>query len=275
MAKDVNLTSQEWCDIVFEGKNKEYGAYKIRRTSSKRHTIALITIFIVAIFIAALPTLIAKVAEAVAKRNIAEGLTDKTVLADLEEIKEDEVIPPQNEEPPPPPLKATIMFTPPVMVDKEELNEENTMKSIDELNDAKVQISIATVEGTEGATIDIADLKEKNKITQEEENKIHTSVDQMPEYPGGGLPEFYNYLNKQIDYPAQARDYGIQGTSVIQFAVMKDGTVDKVTVHVSSHSLLDKEAVRVIKSSPKWIPGKINGKPVNCYYIIPVRFTLQ
>jgi len=96
----------------------------------------------------------------------------------------------------------------------------------------------------------------------------------MPEFPGG-MQELYAYLQKKTEYPQQARELGIQGITLVQFVVDRYGAVGKVTVEVSSHPLLDKEAVRVVRSLPKWVPGKINGKPVACYYRLPIVFELR
>jgi protein TonB len=276
MAKDVNLTSQEWCDIVFEGKNKEYGAYTIRRSSSRRHLIALIAIFVIAIFIAILPTLVKKISEAVA-RSISEGLNETTVLAQLEntEDQEEEQNQPKYEEPPPPPLKSTIKFTPPVIVDSKEMTDEDQMKRQDELIDTKTQISVADIVGTdEEKGIDVADLKQNQEIVQETKEVIHQFVDQMPDYPGG-MQELYAYIRKHTQYPEQARNNNIQGTTVVKFVVTKSGSVEQVHVLTSSHPFLDKEAIRVVQTLPKWIPGKMNGVNVSCWYNLPVTFTLQ
>jgi len=276
MAKDINLTSQEWCDIVFEKRNKEYGAYKIRRTTSKRHTTALIAILLIAIFIAVLPTLIKKVVEAT--RSFSGGLTEQTVLTELNEMKDEveENIAQKQEAPPPPPLKSTIKFTAPVITSSDEITEDDAMKSQDELNETKVQISTATIQGTDEQNgMDIQDLDNNRKITQEvKEDEVYRVVEQMPEYPGG-MEKLHAYISSHIQYPQQAKENFIQGTTVIQFVVAKDGSVDKVTVYASSHPFLDQEAIRVVKSLPKWIPGKINGKSVACYYIIPISFKLQ
>jgi TonB family protein len=107
-----------------------------------------------------------------------------------------------------------------------------------------------------------------------DDEEIHKQVEQMPEFPGGNSA-LSNFIRKNLQYPAEAAEEKIQGTSVIQFAVLKDGSVDKVTVYVSSHPILDCEAVRVVSKLPKWKPGKIAGENVNCYYIIPVVFSLQ
>jgi TonB family protein len=109
---------------------------------------------------------------------------------------------------------------------------------------------------------------------ENEDEEIHKQVEQMPEFPGG-MEALKDFIKKNLHYPAEAVEKNIQGTSVIQFAVMKDGTVDKITVYKSSDKMLDCEAIRVIQMLPKWKPGKIAGKNVNCYYIIPVVFMLQ
>jgi len=102
---------------------------------------------------------------------------------------------------------------------------------------------------------------------------IFKVVDKMPEFPGG-KEALNDSIKARLHYPEAAVKKKIEGTTVVQFAVMADGTVDKVTVYVSAHPLLDEEAVRVVKSLPKWIPGKKNGKEVNSYYILPVVFLL-
>jgi protein TonB len=225
----------------------------------------------VAAFIAALPTIISEVVAAT--KAISGGITEETKIAELETIQDDidDFVKP--EALPPPPLMASIKFTPPEITASDQMTDDDAMKSQDELQVSKDVISIADVAGDPGGTVDIRDLEVAKEIVQEEE-VIHKVVEQMPEFPGG--PQELNaYIKKRLQYPQLAAENGIQGTSVINFAVMKDGSVDKVTVMVSSHPLLDKEAIRVVKTLPKWIPGKINGKGVNCYYTIPIVFTLQ
>ncbi len=187
MGKNVDLNSSEWTDMIFEGKNKAYGAYYLRRTSSKRHIVALIAVLIFTGVIAAIPSLI----DAVKKQNEnLGGIDDAFELANLEtpeeQVPEEQIIR-QETAPPPPPLKATIQFTPPVITDDDKVNEENQMKSQDELNESKVQVSVATVDGTDDKdAVDIADLRDHKVMTEEKEpEKPFVSVEQMPQYPGG------------------------------------------------------------------------------------------
>jgi protein TonB len=273
MAKDINLYSQEWCDIVFEGKNQDYGAYQIRRTSSKRYIIAFIFVIILSTFVGALPTIITKVGEAVSKA-IAGGITDEVKMTQLDDVDleiPDDFVPPEL---PPPPIIASIKFTAPEITRSEDMTDDDAMKTQTELTTSTSVVSIIDHVGdADPNAVDARDLIVQKEVVQEAE-VIHQVVEQMPEFPGG-LQELNSLIKRRLQYPQLAAENQIQGTTVVQFAVMKDGSVDKVTVYVSAHPLLDKEAMRVVKTLPKWIPGKINGKGVNCYYIIPIVFTLQ
>ncbi|MDE6086501.1 MAG: energy transducer TonB, partial [Muribaculaceae bacterium] len=91
----------------------------------------------------------------------------------------------------------------------------------------------------------------------------------------GGEGELMKYLNKNLTYPTLAAENGIQGTVLLQFVVQKDGSIGEVKVVRSKDPDLDKEAVRVVKGMPKFIPGRMNGQPVNVWFTLPVRFKLQ
>lgn len=103
---------------------------------------------------------------------------------------------------------------------------------------------------------------------------IYSKVDTMPQFPGGD-EALLKWLVKKINYPIEAARQGIQGRVSVGFIVSPDGTVENVEVQKSAHPLLDKEALRVIKMIPKWIPGKQNGNPVFVYYSVPVTFWLS
>ena len=173
-------------------------------------------------------------------------------------------------------MKATIQFTPPVITEDSKVNEDKEMKSIEELNETKVQISIATVEGTNDKNaVDIAELKEHKVIVEEKEpEKPFVSVEQMPQFPGGDA-ELMKFIGSNLKYPTIAAENGIEGRVVIRFVVGKDGNVSDVQVVRSLDPSCDKEAVRVVKTMPKWVPGKQNGRNVPVYYTLPVLFKLQ
>jgi TonB family protein len=137
-------------------------------------------------------------------------------------------------------------------------------------------VSRATVE-TDAFTKDPADnqliLSTLNDTTPKNKGKIFTAVEHVPAFPGG-LPAFYTYLNKNIKYPAKARENGAQGRVIISFVVEKDGSLTNARVVRSVEKDIDKEALRVIKLSPKWSPGMQNGKTVRVAYSVPISFTL-
>ena len=275
MGKDINLNSSEWRDIVFEGKNKSYGAYELRKSSSKRHVVAFIVVLVFVGVVAALPAFLDAVKAGQKQAGIEEAF-ELSNIANVEEQVPEENIIRQETAPPPPPLKATIQFTPPVITEDSKVNEDKEMKSIEELNETKVQISIATVEGTNDKNaVDIAELKEHKVIVEDKEpEKPFVSVEQMPQFPGGDA-ELMKFIGSNLKYPTIAAENGIEGRVVIRFVVGKDGNVSDVQVVRSLDPSCDKEAVRVVKTMPKWVPGKQNGRNVPVYYTLPVLFKLQ
>ena len=276
MAK-IDLTSREWCDLVFEGRNKAYGAFELRQSSPKRHNIAMIIIIVVAVIAFSVPALIRFVTPV----KVEEAMTEVTTLSKLPEAevkKNEDLKPLAPETPPPPPLKSSIKFTAPVIKKDEEVSEEDEIKSQDELakND-KVAISIADVKGNDEINgADIADFKEvvRPEAPKEEKEVPYQAVEQMPQFPGGDA-ELMKYIQDHLKYPVIAAENGIQGRVIVRFVVSKTGEIQDVTVLRGVDSSLDKEAVRVIKSMPKWIPGKQNGNNVAVYFTVPVMFKLM
>jgi len=264
MAK-IDLTSLEWRELIFQGKNKEYGAYKLRSESDRRHNIAMIIVAVVAVVGFSLPKLIEMV-----KPKQREIVTEVTTLSKLDkaEVKNDvkKVQPVE----PPPALKSSIKFTAPVIKKDEDVKEE--YKSQEAITNTKVAISIADVKGNDEKGKDIADVKQA--VTQEVEDKVYTVIEQMPQFPGGE-GELLNYINKNIKYPVIAQENGVQGKVILRFVVSKTGTVDKVEVIRSLDPACDKEAVRVVKTLPKFIPGKQNGINVAVWYTLPVTYRLE
>ncbi len=173
---------------------------------------------------------------------------------------EEEMIQTQRQEkvePPPPPPKKKVIEELTVVDDDEELDEE---------------LDIDT-EADEETMIEQTDIVIEEE-TEEEEPEIFMVVEQMPEFPGG-QQELFRYISENIQYPAIAKENGIQGKVFIQFVVGKDGSITNVTVLRGVDPSLDKEAVRVVKSMPKWKPGKQRGKPVYVRYQVPINFKLQ
>lgn len=277
MSKQVNLNSSEWIDMIFEGKNKKYGAYYLRQTSSKRHIVAFIIVIIFTGVVMAVPSLL----EAVKKTNENLGGVDEafelTNITNVEEQVPEENIIRQETAPPPPPLKATIQFTPPIITEDDKVADDDEMKSQDELNENKnVQVSIATVDGSmDKDAVDIADLKDHKVIVQDtSEEKPFVSVEQMPQFPGG-QSELMKFISNNLKYPTIAAENGIEGRVIVRFVVGKDGSVSDIQIQRGLDASCDKEAKRVVEAMPKWIPGMQNGRAVPVYFTLPILFKLQ
>lgn len=270
MAK-VDLSSSEWCDLIFADKNKAYGAYKMRENSPKRHNIAVIMVIVIALIGFSIPALIK-----MATPKQKEVMTEVTTLSQLDEpeVKQEEMKRVEPVAPPPPALKSSIKFTAPVIKKDEEVRDEDEIKSQQELTQTKVTISIADVKGNDEANgKDIADLKQV--VTQAvEEEKVFDMVEQMPQFPGGQT-ELMKWIGEHLKYPTIAQENGVQGRVTCQFVVGKDGKVRDVTVLKTLDPYCDKEAIRVIMAMPNWIPGKQNGKAVAVKYTVPITFRLQ
>ena len=174
-------------------------------------------------------------------------------------------------------VKSSVKFTAPVIKKDEEVDEKETLKTQDELMNAKGSVSIADVQGNNEDGADIADLKQIVVEAPPEEvveEKVFDVVEQMPDFPGG-MSALMQYLSKHIKYPIIAEENGIQGRVIVTFVVEKNGSITDVQVIKSVDPSLDKEAVRVVKSMPHWIPGKQNGSAVRVKYTLPVTFRLQ
>lgn len=271
MAK-IDLSSAEWCDLIFNGKNKAYGAYKMRENSPKRHNIAVVLVIVIALVGFSIPTLVK-----LATPKQKEVMTEVTTLSQLEEpeVKQEEMKRVEPVAPPPPALKSSIKFTAPVIKKDEEVRDEDEIKSQKELTQTKVAISIADVRGNDEANgKDIADLKQVITQAPVEEEKIFDMVEQMPQFPGGDA-ELLKYIADHLKYPVIAAENGVQGRVICQFIVGKDGKVRDVKILKTLDPYCDKEAVRVMATMPHWIPGKQNGKAVAVKYTVPITFRLQ
>jgi protein TonB len=263
--------------MVFEGRNKKYGAYYLRQSSSKRHIVAFAIVFLFVGVISALPSIIEAVKRSTQNLGGVEEAFELSNITNVEEQVPEENIIKQETAPPPPPLRSTIQFTAPVITEDDKVSDEDAMKSQDELNENKnVQVSIATIEGSSDRdAVDIADLRDHQVIVQETaEEKPFVTAEQMPSFPGGDT-ELMKYLNANLKYPTIAQENNIQGRVTVRFVVRKDGTVSDVQILRGLDTSCDKEAKRVIEKMPKWLPGMQNGRAVPVYFTLPVVFKLS
>lgn len=273
MSNEFDLNSKQWCELVFDGKNQEFGAYRMRESSTSRHNKAMLIVFVALILIMTVPKLIRYV---VPEKEIKIDRTQTVQLENLPppEVKNNDVIK-KAEAAPPPPLKSTIKFTAPKIVKDEEVGEED-VKTQDELLSSSTAISVADVKGNDDEFgMDIADVGEIALDTpqEEEEEEIFMSAEQPPMFPGG-MEALMKYLNDNIIYPVIALENGVSGTVVLKFVVSKTGKIDDIQVVNSVDRALDEEAVRVVSQMPDWQPAKQNGNNVAVYFNLPVRFVI-
>lgn len=276
MAK-IDLISNEWADLVFQGRNKVYGAYQLRRGTSKRNIVSMI--FVAAVAAVAYLGLAAYNSYQEAQKAKFEAEMEASLLDAKKEAKvEKKTETPKVEQVQlVEKVKSSIAFTPPVIKKDSEVKPEEEMKTQDELKETKTAIGAFDVKGNDdaGGTV----LKAVEEIAapeppkhEEEQNKIFEVVEQQPQFPGGSVN---GWLADHIKYPVVAAENGISGRVVVQFVVERDGSVSQVRVVRGVDPSLDKEAQRVISSMPKWIPGKQNGQAVRSRFTVPVTFRLQ
>ena len=276
MAK-IDLINDSWVDLDFEGKNHAYGAYQLRKETGKRNMKALLVMFIIGAAIAAFVA-IKGVVENAMKQDVAiEADVELAKLAEKKEAKVEKKEQPKLEKVEVEKVKSSVKFVPPVIKKDDEVKPEEELKSQDELNKTNTAIGAFDVKGNDEAAGEV--LKAKEVIAQpeppkEEETKVFDVVEQMPSFPGGPSALF-EYLSKNIKYPVVAEENGIQGRVIVTFVVERDGSITDVRVVKSVDPSLDKEAQRVVKSMPRWIPGKQNGSAVRVKYTVPVTFRLQ
>ena len=284
MAKEVDLSSRDWCDLVFEGKNKDFGAYVIRTESSKRHNKAVLWTIIGAIIFGLLAFGWVKANQYLEERRLAEQGEQEEVLIDMsQEAEEPE---PENErvEPEKPILKEEVLqsvkVTELAIVEDEKVKKEDEIKTQDELKETETAFGQKdNKEGTEDRNVtktlkDEVVVEKPVEKPKEVKEEVFRSVEQMPQFPGGEAA-LMKYLQSHINYPPMAAENNVQGKVVVQFVVDKTGKVGEVKVVRSVDKDLDREAVRVCKSLPKFTPGRQNGQAVSVWYTLPVTFKLQ
>ena len=274
----IDLISSDWVDLVFEGRNKAYGAYRLRKSTTKRNILAMVAVvllLIVAFIILTVKNFVDEQRAKVAMTQVAE-LTNYKQPEKKAEVKQKrvEVEPERVQER----VKSSIKFTAPVIKKDEEVKPDEELKTQDELMSTKTAIGTFDVKGNDDANGEI--LKAKEVIAEpeppkhEEENKVFDIVEQQPLFPGGPAA-LLKYLSEHTKYPVVAQENGVQGRVTVQFVVEKDGSISDVHVLRGVDPSLDKEAVRVVKSMPRWTPGKQNGITVRVNYRVPVLFRLQ
>lgn len=275
----IDLIDNNWVELVFEGKNKSYGAYNLRKKTGKRNLWSIIILVLMIFAIAGIVALKGAIDSYMSSRVTVDQDVELSSLAQKKEAKVERKEPVKVEmekQEVVEKVKSSVKFTAPVIKEDKDVNPADELKSQDELAANKTAIGAFDVKGNDEAEGEV--LKAKQEIAQpepvEEETKVFDVVEQMPQFPGGPSALF-EYLSKNIKYPAVAEENGVQGRVICTFVVERDGSITDVKVVKSVDPSLDKEAQRVIKAMPHWIPGKQNGSAVRVKYTVPVQFKLQ
>lgn len=292
----IDLYDPKWVDMVFADKNKAYGAYQLRKSVSQRNIKALV-ILLVAAFIGGgyLAYQIKKHKDELAAQ---EAYAAKMELAAMEQAKKEQAErkkqqkkeEPKKVEPEKvvPETRATVKFTAPVIKDDKEVKEE--MPPMVKMNKETKAIGTETKEGVEDRNIvadrstvatpeqiipkiekPVAEAPKVEAPKEDIEKKIFTFAEQQPTFKGN----VQAWLTSHLNYPASAADNNIQGKVVVKFVVGRDGSVSRAEVVRGVDPALDREALRVVNSMPKWNPGMNNGQPANVWFQLPITFKLN
>jgi protein TonB len=258
MAKEKKFTPK-FDDIVFEKRNQEYGAYRLRKKYNRNVLIGMIIgIFILGTAVIA-PYINAKAVENSKKR------AERQVNIKMENLDQ----PQQNVEPPPPPppppaeTVQQIKYVAPVVVDSVKPEDVKQLMTADQ--------AVTEVKNEE---VQVVEQVQEEVKEEEAPQEVFIIVEEMPTFPGGET-ELMKFIYANIVYPEVAKENNIQGKVTLRFCVTFKGGVDQVQIIRGVDPALDNEAVRVIKMLPAWKPGKQGGKPVNVWYSVPVTFQLK
>lgn len=267
----VNIFADTWVEMIFEKRNKAYGAYDLRKSYSRNLAIALLfatTLFtmgfltpkVMAMIKAALPT----------KKELAITEVNLEAPPPLNE----ELPPPPPPVEPPPPLKNTIKFTIPE-IKKEEVND--PPPAIDEIKD-DLEAGKKNQIGDNNIVDEVKEepKEETKKVIQEDavDNNVYTIIQKMPQFPGGEAA-MMKFIAENVKYPPLAKEAGIKGTVFATFVVNREGHVTDAKILKGIGGGCDEEALRVVKAMPSWTPGEQNGKKVLVRFNVPIRFVLR
>ncbi len=264
------ILSADILDLIFEDRNKDYGAYELRKTYNKRITKALL--------ITATVALLTLLGSYLATQIKASGPKEKKTevnLADIKQEEEKKVEPPPPPPPPPEPKVEMKQFTPPVIKKDEEVKEEEKPPEQEELKDVKIDVQ--NQEGVKDEAPTVVNIDEGKQVVEEkkeeDDNHIFEKVEIEASFPGG-FAAWKKYLEKKLNASVASDNGAPVGTYTVQvkFIVDKQGNISDVKA-LSSHGYgIEEEAIKAIKSGPAWKPGNQNGRAVNSYHTQPITF---
>lgn len=256
----LDIFTNQWLDIVFEGRNKAYGAYDLRKNNTKTTVRALIIGAVVFSLAVASPLIMSLLPDS---SGDDDSLDTKIVTMKLppkkEEPKKD--LPPP---PPPPPKVDQVKFVKPVVAKAEEVTEEPP--KITEIKDKK--LGNETIKGDPDAELTVEPVGNGTAAVVEEDNTVYNTagIEVKPDFPGG-MEKFYKFVGSNYQTPEEE---GLKGKVYVTFVVEKDGSLTDIKVLRDIGYGTGKEAIRVLKKCPRWTPGEQNGKPVRVLYSLPI-----
>lgn len=257
----LDIIKNQWLDIVFEGRNKIYGAYELRKSNGKTTVKALIIGSVIFSFAVAAPLIASFLPD-----SGEEEVDNKVKIATVKlPPKKEEVKPNQPPPPPPPPKVDQVKFTKPVVAKAEEVTEDPP--KIEELKDKKV--GSETIKGDPDAVLTVDEpVGTGTAAVVEEDNQVYNTagIEVKPDFPGG-IEKFYKFVGNNYKTPEEE---GLKGKVYVTVVVEKDGSLTDIKVLRDIGYGTGAEAIRVLKKCPKWTPGEQNGKKVRVLYSLPI-----
>ncbi|MDO4929779.1 MAG: energy transducer TonB [Bacteroidales bacterium] len=277
----IDLISRGWCDIVFEGRNKDYGAYRMRARAGSRNVRALIVLLL---FIAAIGVIVG--VNAVVKELANRGDLQEDGAIELQQLKKEEPkkkeekkIEIKYEEPQKQKVqvKASIQFTVPKIEDDALVNENKEVKSQDQITKSNISIAAQDYAGDGKGGINIDDLKDNQQAggtsVPEDEILDNSIVEVQATYPGGEAA-LLKFISDNLVYPSIAQEQELQGTVVVRFRVEKDGSIGEIVIKKSLSKECDQAAATVVSKLRRFTPARQQGHPVPVWFTLPIRFRI-
>ena len=258
-----NVTLDERNVLVFEGRNQSYGAYELRTNYNKRVTLIVGGMLAFSIILLGVKKIVDRPKTEILEEKLVVEQIDLTPPPPVEDQ------PPPPPPPPPPPMVEMVKFTPPVI--KDDAVEEEPQKLQEEVKETQVG-----EKDQEGEKDIVAPPTVDEGPGEPAAPEIFTIVEEQAEFPGG-VAAMLKYMRDNTQYPAMAREAGISGKCFLKFVVNETGDISNVEIlkGVPGCPDCDREAMRVVKSMPKWKPAKMTGRAVKCYFNLPFNFTIR
>jgi protein TonB len=262
----VFKNKMDFDELIFEQRNREYGAYLLR----KGYNLTVVISIIISSLIVSVFVLIPYLKTITNKHDLSKEIRPRYVemkMDRMEPPKDEFIIPPPPQQPPASSVP-NIKYVAPVIVDSVPPMEK-PLPTVAEVQASNPSNTGLTISGT-GNSEDILTGQEGEKS-----DEPFMIVEVTPTFKGGGIEKFRDWVQKRTNYPQVAQDNGIQGKVFLTFVVERDGAVSNVKVVKGVDKLLDDEAVKAIESSPNWSPGLQRGRPVRVRFYIPLVFSFN